>query len=82
MLLQRNIYVCGTFRLDRGAPKELKDDVKKNLKKGKSVFSRKGQVLIQVWRDKRGVKLISTLHTAKIVESAKTNRKGEKNMQT
>ncbi|PNF39390.1 hypothetical protein B7P43_G13220 [Cryptotermes secundus] len=63
--------VCGTFRTNRGAPKELKDDVK-NLKKGKSVFSRKGQVLIQVWRDKRDVKLISTLH------SAKTNRKGEK----
>jgi hypothetical protein len=63
--------------MDRGAPKELKDDIK-NLKKGESVFSRKGQVLIQVWRDKRDVKLISTLHTAKIVESAKTNRKGEK----
>ncbi|PNF23441.1 hypothetical protein B7P43_G09117 [Cryptotermes secundus] len=76
-LLQRNTYVCGTFRMDRGAPKELKNDVKK-LKKGESVFSRKGQVLVQVWRDKRDVKLISTLHTAKIVESAKTNRKGEK----
>jgi hypothetical protein len=31
-----------------------------------------------VWRDKRDVKLISTLHTAKIVESAKMNQKGEK----
>ncbi|PNF20206.1 hypothetical protein B7P43_G16196 [Cryptotermes secundus] len=63
--------------MDRGAPKELKNDVK-ILKKGESVFSRKGQVLVQVWRDKRDVKLISTLHTAKIVESAKMNRKGGK----
>jgi hypothetical protein len=42
------------------------------------VFSRKVQVLIQMWRDKRDVKLISTHHTTKIMESAKTNRKGEK----
>jgi hypothetical protein len=74
MLLQRNTYVCGILRKDRGDPKELKDDIK-SPKKGESVFSRKGQVLIQVARDKRDVKLIFTLHTAKIVESAKTNRK-------
>ncbi|PSN49971.1 PiggyBac transposable element-derived protein 4 [Blattella germanica] len=63
--------------MDRGAPKELKNELK-NLKKGESKFSRKGQVLVQVWKDKRDVKLISTLHTAQIVESEKTNRKGEK----
>jgi hypothetical protein len=45
---------------------------------GESGFSRKGQVLIQVWRDKRDVKLISTLHTAKIVESKLIDDLGER----
>jgi hypothetical protein len=76
MLLVRNTYACGTFRLDRGAPKHMKTDTEK-LKKGESTFVRKGQVLVQAWRDKRPVKLISTIHSAKIVASNKRNHKGE-----
>ncbi|PSN54982.1 hypothetical protein C0J52_02324 [Blattella germanica] len=76
-ILRRGTYVCGTLRLNRGAPKELKDKVK-ILKKGETAFAKKGQVLTQVWKDKRDVKLISTIHTAQVVESEKTTRNSKK----
>jgi hypothetical protein len=43
----------------------------KNMKKG--VQLHKCQVLFQVWLDKWDVKLISTLHTAKAVETENKN---------
>jgi hypothetical protein len=49
----------------------------KYLKKGESTFLHIGQVLLQVWQDRRDVKLISTLHTVEIVESGKRNGNGE-----
>ena len=36
-----------------------------------------GQVLIEVWCDKQYVALVSTLHTAKTVETDKIKLKGE-----
>lgn len=47
------------------------------MKKGESTYCCKGQVLAQVGQDKRDVKLISTLHTAYIVETEKKNLKDE-----
>jgi len=41
------------------------------MKKGESTYCCKGQVLAQAGQDKRHVKLISTLHTAYIVEREK-----------
>ncbi|PSN46446.1 PiggyBac transposable element-derived protein 4 [Blattella germanica] len=48
------------------------------LTKGETAFARKGQVLTQVWKGKRDVELISTIHMAQVVESEKTNRNSEK----
>jgi hypothetical protein len=47
-------------------------------KKGQSTYCHKGQVLVQAWQDKRDMKLISALHTAKIEETARENQKGNK----
>ena len=51
-LLDRNMRVCGTMRANRGIPRDLEEDGK-CLKKGQSTFRRKGDVMVQVWKDKR-----------------------------
>ena len=53
-LLDRNVRVCGTMRANRGIPRDLEED-SKHLKKGQSAFQRKGEIMVQVWKDKRFV---------------------------
>jgi hypothetical protein len=60
-LVKCNIRVCGTRRPNRGIPKDLEKEAK-GLKKGQSYFRKKGDVLVQVWKDKRLVRMISTIH--------------------
>jgi len=50
-LLDRNRRVCGTVRAKRGIPRDRDGDGKR-LKKGKSVFRRNGDIMVQVWNDK------------------------------
>lgn len=64
-LLTHGTRVCGTIRSKRGAPKTLEDEAKK-LKTGESTFRRKGEVLIHAWKDKREVKMVSSIHNAKM----------------
>ena len=72
-LLERNVRVCGTMRANRGIPRDLEDG--KHLKKGQSAFRRKGDVMVQVWKDKRLVRMISTIHDATIVNTGRKDRK-------
>ena len=51
-LLDRNMRACGILRASRGIPRDLEED-RKHLKKGQSAFQRKGDVIVQVWKDKR-----------------------------
>jgi hypothetical protein len=53
----------------------MKDNIK-YLKGGQATYCCKGQVLIHLSPDMRDIKLISTLHTAKFVETEKKNGKG------
>ena len=73
-LLDRNVRVCGTMRANRGIPCDLEGDGK-CLKKGQSVFQRKGDVMVQVWKDKRLARMISTIHEATIVNTGQRDRK-------
>ena len=50
-LLDRNVRVCGTMRANRGIPRDLEGEGN-HLKKGQSVFRRKGDLMVQVWKDK------------------------------
>jgi len=50
-LLDRNMRVCDTIRANRGIPRDLEGEGKR-LKKGQSAFWRKGDVMVQVWKDK------------------------------
>ena len=51
-LLDRKVRVWGTMRVNRGIPRDLEEDGKR-LKKGQSVFQTKGDVMVQVWKDKK-----------------------------
>ena len=72
-LLDRNVRVCGTMRANRGIPRDLEGEGK-HLKKGESAFWRKDDVMVQVWRDKRLVRIISTIHDATIVNTGQKDR--------
>ena len=41
------------------------------LKKGQSAFQREGDVMVHVWKDKRLVQMISTIHDVTIVNTGK-----------
>jgi len=73
-LLDRKVRVCGTMRVNRGIPRDLEEDGKR-LKKGQSAFRRKGDVMVQVWKDKRLVRMISTIHDATVVSTGRKDRK-------
>ena len=51
-LLDKNMRVCSTIRANRGIPRDLQRKGK-CLKKGQSAFWRKGDVMVQVQKDKR-----------------------------
>ena len=54
--------VCGTIRANRGIPHDL-------------AFWRKGDVMVQVWKDERLVRMIITIHEATVVNTGRKDRK-------
>ena len=50
------------------------------MKKGDIVFRRKGDCLLLVFKDKREIKLISTIHSAEMISTGKQNRKTKENI--
>jgi hypothetical protein len=62
------------MRANRGIPRDLEGEGKR-LNRGQSAFWRKGDVMVQVWRDKRLVRAISTIHDATIVNTGRKYRK-------
>ena len=62
------------MRANKGIPRDLEGEGKR-LKNGQSAFWRKGDVMVQVWKDKRLVQMISTIHDATIVNTGRTDRK-------
>jgi len=58
------VYTCGTLRLQHGAPKDLLLETKKNLSADTTIFQRKNNVFIILWKDKRVVSVITTYHNA------------------
>ena len=76
-LLDRNVRVCGTMRANRGIPCDLEGEGR-CLKKGESAFRRKGDVIVQVWKDKRLVQMMSMIHEATTVNTGREDRKTKK----
>ena len=72
--LDRNVSVCGTVRANRGIPRDPEGEGKR-LNKVQSLFWRKGDVMVPVWKDKRLVEMISMIYDATIVNTGRKDRK-------
>jgi hypothetical protein len=68
------VSVSGTIRANRGIPCDL-ERKSKRLKKWQSAFWRKGDVMVQVWKDQRLMRMISTIHEATTVNTRRKDRK-------
>ena len=73
-LLSRQVRVCGTIRVNRGLPPEMK----KSLKRGETTFRRKGEILLQSWRETHVVNMISTIHDSTMVDVPRRNEEVKK----
>jgi hypothetical protein len=65
--LSSSSSACGTTRINRGFPRDTIEEAKM-LKKGEVTFHRKQNVLLLSLQDKRLANMVSTLHTAAIVD--------------
>jgi len=75
-LLAKKTLLCGTLRRNR---KHLPEAVvSAKLKTGECVSRRNGRIVVSKWRDKREVMMLSTLHTGKMTDSGKVNRRRER----
>ena len=71
-LLSRQVRVYGTIRVNRGLPPEMKNE-SQSLKRSETTFRRKGEILLQFWRDTRVVNMISTIHDSTMVDVPRRN---------
>ena len=62
------------MRANRGILRDLEGEGKR-FKKGLSAFQRKSDVMVQVGKDKRLVRKISTIHEATVVNTGRKDRK-------
>lgn len=65
-LLKQGVSITGTLRSNRKGIPEIFQ--KSKLKKGESFFLRRNDVLIQKWKDKRDILMISTRHNGEFEE--------------
>ncbi|XP_069169874.1 piggyBac transposable element-derived protein 4-like [Procambarus clarkii] len=63
-LRELGVYTCGTIRLLRGAPKDLQEMAKSKLELDTTVYRRKDNTFLLLWKDKRVVSVITNLHNA------------------
>ena len=75
-LLAKKTRVCGTIRANRGLPAEFRHEIK-SMKKGDYTFCRRGEVLLLAWKDKREVRMISTIHNSSMGEGKQNRWTGE-----
>ena len=65
-LLERGSHLVGTVRTNRrGYPMQLKTDLKnfeKHAERGETRYVREGNILVQQWKDRRVVSMLSTVH--------------------
>ena len=66
ILLKNKIRTCGTIRINRGVPESLGQT---KLKVGQTAYRRKGDTLIQKWMSTKEIRLISNIHSAKMLVS-------------
>lgn len=66
-LLDLNTHVCGTLRKNRGEPSVIRELKNADLRReGTPVVRHKKKVMVLAWRDKKTVKMVTTLHENKM----------------
>jgi hypothetical protein len=70
-LMDKKARVCGT--ITRGIPPDLEQE-SNHLKQGQADFRRASDFLVQVWKDKGPVQMISTIHDT-IVNAGRKDQK-------
>ena len=76
-LLSRQVRVCGTIRVIRGLPPEMKNE-SQSLERGETTFRRKGEILLQSWRDTCVVNMIFTIHDSTMFDVPRRNEEIKK----
>ena len=73
ILLRHGIRICGTIRINRGFPTCLK---RVKLQRGHSIYRRKNQILLQIWKTKKkDIRMITNIHSAAFRETNKIDYK-------
>ncbi len=67
-LLELGTHTCGTLRVDRGEPKAISKATTSNMEVGDVVTRHKNNILCLAWRDKRIVRMVSTIGDNKMIE--------------
>jgi len=63
--------------VNRGLPPVMKNE-SQSLKRGETTFRRKGEILLQSWRDTHVVNMISTIHDSTVVDVPRRNEEVKK----
>nr|XP_045604935.1 piggyBac transposable element-derived protein 4-like [Procambarus clarkii] len=74
LLRENGVYTCGTLRLQRGAPKELQQLAKGKFAVDQTIFRRKDNTFVILWKDKRVVSVITNCHNADTQEVQRRKR--------
>ena len=78
-LMKRNTNACGTVRLNR---KNMPADILNESRKKGDVSHRSSTtnpgLLVLIWKDKKDVKMLSTMHSSEMKETGKQDRSGNK----
>jgi hypothetical protein len=67
LLQGKKFGVVGTMRKNHGIPKRM-TRVAENLKRGEMTYKGCGDILVQAWREKQVVNMVSTIHCAEMTE--------------
>ncbi|XP_069157643.1 piggyBac transposable element-derived protein 4-like [Procambarus clarkii] len=73
-LREVGVYTCGTLRLQRGAPKDLQQVVKGKMATDTTLYMRKDNTFVIVWKDKRPVSVITNIHNADTTQAQRRKR--------
>lgn len=69
--MRNKVRVCGTIRKNRSLSQYLKTIT---VSSGQTIFRRKHDILLQIWNNgKRNVNMISTIHSAQVMETLSVN---------
>ncbi len=75
-LLQMDTHICGKLRKNRGQPETISNISNSDLEPGETIALHNNRVMVLAWRDKKIVKMITSLHQDKM-QTAEVWQKGK-----